>query len=153
MHAVAVFAAFTAVVVFVEGLRRESGAAPARAAVLALALAGCAAASAVLAPLADMRAASAAGILISVVLLNAVAPLARATRRRAGSWTIIAGIVVYALGRTAMVAAQVAGGDVRTVQHVADVASIFSFGTGLLVYALEGLRDARRAVGHRPTAA
>jgi hypothetical protein len=152
---VALFAAFAAVVVFVEGLRRESGAAPARTGALLLALAGCAVASGAMAPLADTRAATAGGILISVVLLNAVVPLMQATRRRAGSWTIVGGIVVYALGRTAMVATQVAGGDVRAVLHVADVVSILSFGAGLLVYAIEGLRDERRAraaVGHRQTA-
>ncbi|MBV8643066.1 MAG: hypothetical protein JO225_04030 [Candidatus Eremiobacteraeota bacterium] len=150
------FAGFAAVTLFVDGLRRESGVRGLPPPLLAGAFAGCAAAAVLLGALPPERARIVLGVVVATILLSAVDPLLRASRRRAGSIAIAIGIVVYALGRTVLVIAHVRGLDVNAVGRVADTASILTFGVALLVYGLQGLRESRRArgaVGHRRTVA
>jgi hypothetical protein len=154
-HVLSVAAAFSGVAVMAEGLRRESGSPPAPPRTALLAFAGIALAAAVVAMLPPQRITMVGGIVTAALLLNAVVPLLQAPRRRIGSMTLVAGIVVYALGRTAIVAAHTAGADERATVLVADIASAVVFGTALLIFGIEDVREARAAaaVGHRQTVA
>jgi hypothetical protein len=154
-HVVAVAAAFSGVAVMAEGLRRESGSPPATHRTALLAFGAIALAAAFVALLPPARITMVGGVITAALLLNAVAPLLQAPRRRIGSMTLVAGIAVYALGRTAIVAAHTLGADERTTIVVADVASALVFGAALLIFGIEDVREARAAaaVGHRQTVA
>ena len=151
VHAFADACALGAVAVFAEGLRRESGAPATPRAAAVLAVASIAIAAAGIARLPGEQGPKVAGVLCAALLLNAIAPLLRAPRRRIGSLTIAAGIVVYALGRTSVFVAHAFGADEHAARIIADIASIAVFGAALLIYAVEDARETNAAALERRT--
>lgn len=151
LYGLACFAGFLTLVAFGEGLRRESGAAPMnrRFAVVAVAAAalislGCAC----LPPPRDRLVAETFG---ASFLLISLPPLLLAQRRRAGSLTIAAGIIVYALGRTVLVLVNARGTDVFAPARVADAAAIVTLGAGMVLFAAQTVRE--RSAGRKPRCA
>lgn len=144
---------FLSIAAFAEGMRRELGARPAGPRLAA----GLAAVALLLGVacslLPDNRGEIAGGIIGAAVLLNYVLPLLEPARRRTGAWLIAAGLVIYALGRTAWVIALLDGANPGLIHLVADMIAIAVTGAGLIAYDLAGLRAPQRAVGGGPTAA
>lgn len=158
-YGLASFAGFLTLFAFAEGLRRESGAAPAGRRVAAAAAAAAALLALGCAWLPPPRDRIVAETLGASFLLISLPPLLVAQRRRAGSLTIAAGIIVYALGRTVLALGNVRGADVLALARAADAAAIVTLGAGIVVFAAQTARELSsgrkpcRAVGGDPTLA
>lgn len=135
---------FGTIAALVEGIRRETGAAPARPAVLLCVVMGCIATGAICASFGPPRDRVVAGILVGIELFTALPALIHGPRRLS-SGLMIAGIAAYGFARTATTIAVGMGFDVMTIFRVTDTIAMVLLGSGICVAAAGSLQ--RSAAG------
>ncbi len=129
-----------AVLLFAEGSRRVAGLTKstlrtALAATLAAFAAGFA-----FAQLPHGREVVALGVIAAAFALYGTAPLLRMRRRRVGSAIMVLAVIAFAVGRSAVLSAYVAGAAWQPTQMVAGLTALLLYGLGLVTYAVESAR-------------